>query len=230
MEKDRAKKILTKSIANLHKYKGEVTNMDIEAEVINNACLIFLKGQKDSLNDTGNLQDQLLSILDSQTSLMPIATAFTQGAHELFPDSYSTKHAISATMGIQNNVAWEGMWDFLRDYFESNHGIQIDAIPQTTKVLDSNLHKRYEAGSFISESDAIRRVQINFINDEEIMVEIADSLSPKKAYLESESGHVKIFKGYDPDYLFEVKFDEFEEIQEFVLKLPQRQLKIEYFE
>lgn len=230
MEKDQAKRILNKSIANLHRYKGEIHNEDIEAEVINNACLVFLKKQKELLSGKDNLQDQLLCILESHTSLIPIAQSFTHAAHELFPDFYTGRHIASATIGIQNNVAWDGMWDYLRDYFESNHGMQIDEIPQITKVLNSNFHKRSEAGIFISESDEIRRVQINFLNDTEVIVQIAPSLSPKKAYLISEHDQSKKYRGYDPDYLFEVKFDEFEEIQEFVLELPQRQLRIEYYE
>lgn len=230
MDKSEAKQILTQSISNLHSRKGEIDNTDIEAEVINNACLVFLRKQKEIVDGTGNVHDQILAVAKSHLLLMPIAKSFTESALELFPDSYNTKHAVSATMGINTNVAWEGMWDYLRDYFEANHGIQIDEIQHTTSIFNSNLHKRYEAGRFISESEEKRRIQINFSDDNDILVQIAPSLSPKKAFLLSEDDNLKIYKGFDPDYLFEVEFDEFEEIQKFVLKLPNRNLQIDYFE
>ena len=47
MNKEEAKKILTNSISNLHTYRGTLTNEDIDAEVINNACLYILKKQKE---------------------------------------------------------------------------------------------------------------------------------------------------------------------------------------
>lgn len=107
MNIQKAKEILSKSIQNLQTRRGQITMADVEAEVINNACLSILKN-KDIANS------------------MSYANIFTTAATELI-GQYSEREAVSAMMGIPQNVQWEGMWDFLRDYFQKNHGIQIDS-------------------------------------------------------------------------------------------------------
>lgn len=230
MDKSDAKRILSSSISNLHSRRGQLTNADLETEVINNACLVFLKNQKNATKDANSIEDMFKGILDSTLDIMPTAKAFTDAACELFPDYYSEKEAVSALMGIQQNVAWEGMWDFLRDYFEANHGRKIDNIETNATIFYSNKHQRFENGIMASESEVERTININFIEENEVVVGIAPSLSPKKAYLTSKNGNTKQFKGYDPDYLFTIAFDEFEEVDKFILEMPNRNLRIEYFE
>lgn len=230
METNLAKSILADSLTNLEQRRGGLTVADLEAEVINNACLYFLKQQKDSTAGATSIEDMFMGALNSTQNLIPIAKAFTDAACELFPDNYTAKEAIIAMNGIQQNVAWEGMWDFLRDYFESNHGRKIDNVESNTTIFYSNRHQRFENGIMVSESEVERTININFIEENEVVVGIAPSLSPKKAYLDSENGNTKQFKGYDPDYLFTIAFDEFEEVDKFVLEMPNRNLRIEYFE
>ena len=77
---------------------------DVEAEVINNACLSILKNK------------------DTQNAII-YAQIFTESAQELIPQ-YSERESMSALMGIQQNVIMGWNVDFLRDYFQKNHGIQ----------------------------------------------------------------------------------------------------------
>jgi hypothetical protein len=230
MDKSEAKIVLSRSVSNLHSRRGSLTIEDIEAEVINNACLTFLKKRREISKSARNIEEIITGLINSTLDAMPIAKAYIDAAYELFPAYYSDREAASAIIGIQNNIEWEGMWDFLRDYFESNHGIKIDDIETNTTIFYSNRHERFENEILMSKVDVARAINVNFIENEEIVIAIAPTLTPKKAYLVSDRNSIKTYKGFDPDYLFTVEFDEFDEIQKFILSMPNRNLRIEYFE
>jgi hypothetical protein len=230
MNKETAKQLLQESITNLQNRRDQITMADFEAEVINNACLYILKNQKDKMRKGDTIESMFMGALDAYQDFLPIAKAFTDGAMEVFP-GYTIKEAMAATMGIQQNLTWDGMWDFLRDYFQKNHGIEIDDVETISSIFYSNKHKRYENGILTSESDVERTINLNFINDkEELLVSIAPSLSPKKSYRISSSSYSPQYKGYDPDYLFSIAYDRNSEIISFTLEMPNRSLKIIYFE
>ena len=231
MDKNEAKRILIESISNLKKRRGNITANDVEAEVINNACLCILKNQKEKIQKGNTIEEMFFEAFKSTEDAIPIAKAFTDSAMDLFPQYYAEQNAVMATMGIQQNVAWEGMWDYLRDYFQQNHGIQIDEIETTPLFFYSTEHKRYENDNFVSESKIERTINLNFISDKkELVVSIAPSLSPKKSYLISNNSNEYKYRGSDPDYLFTVTFDDFDEVKNFILEMPNRKLKIIYFE
>lgn len=211
MDIQKAKQILSQSITNLHSRRGQITIDDVAAEVINQACLFILKNDK--VNEAYHY-----------------SVIFNDAAKELIPQ-YTEKYIANALIGIPMNVQWEGMWDFLRDYFQKNHGIQIDNIETTPAIFYSTKHKRYENGILISESEVERTINISFINDKkEIVVSIEPSLSPKKGYIINKAQNQMQFKGFDPDYLFTLTFDIFDEVETVVLEMPNRSLKIIYFE
>ena len=56
------------------------------------------------------------------------------------------------------------------------------------------------------------------------------SSSPKEANLESQLDSRLIYKGIDPEYKFEVVFDEFDDVCGFSVELIDRKIKLEYFE
>lgn len=211
MNTQTAKINLYNSIKNLQSRRDKLTMADIEAEVINNACLEILKTK-----DVSNAS--------------VYAQAYAQAGIELIPE-YSEKEAMNAQIGIPQNVNWDGMWDFLRDYFQKNHGIQIDDIETEPIIFYSSKHKRYENNSFVSESEVERTINLNFVDDrEKLVVGIAPSLSPKKSYILERSDNSIKYRGNDPDYLFTVSYDDFDEIVQFTLEMPNRGLKIVYFE
>lgn len=211
MNLETAKQILAKSINNLQNRRGQITLEDVEAEVINNACLAILKNNE----------------IHKATEY---ASIFSTAASNLI-SKYSQREISNALMGIPQNVQWDGMWDFLRDYFQKNHGIQIDNVEATPTIFYSTKHIRYENGSLITESEVERTININFINDKkEIVVSIEPSLSPKKGYVISKNQSQMQFKGFDPDYLFTVIFDSFDEVETFILEMPNRALKMIYLE
>lgn len=232
MEKEEAKKILSQSVSNLIERREKITSGDLEAEVINNACLAILQNQKNKMQKGKNLEEMILGAIEGSGDSAKITKSFTDAATELFPNHYGIKEYANASIAVQQNIAWEGMWDFLRDYFQKNHGISIDEIETRPLIFYSTEHKRYENNNLVSESpDVERTINLNFINGkQEIIVSIEPSLSPKKGFIVSDEEDKLQFKGYDPDYLFTVHFDEFEEVERFILEMPNRNLKIIYFE
>lgn len=226
-----AKQILAKSITNLQKRRSNLTTADLETEIINNACLEILKKRKEKLEHSISIEDMLLNAFNSLDDTSSVSNAFTEAALDLFPNNYTEDLAIINSMGIEQNVAWDGMWDFLRDYFQKNHGFQIDNTEAASTIFYSTKHKRYENGAFTQESAVERTINISFINNKkEIIVSIEPSLSPKKGYEISKSKTQIQYKGYDEDYCFTIIFDKFDEVETFTLEMTNRKLKIVYFE
>lgn len=90
MNKNQAKQHLTKSISNLKQRRGNLTVADLEAEVINNTCLFVLKNQKDKMRQGKTIEEMFLGALNSTQDFIPITSAFTEAAMELFPGQYGT--------------------------------------------------------------------------------------------------------------------------------------------
>ena len=231
MNKDKAREILIKHVSNLQSRRNQIFTEDLEAEVINTACLEILKKRKEKTSDSKSIRALFGAILSSTNDLMPIAKSFTDAATELFPQNYSQREAASALLGISNNVMWEGMWDFLRDYYQKNHGWSIDDVQTDTIIFYSTRHQRFENGTLTSQSEVERTININKVEDsKEIIVSIEPSLSPKKGFLKEASGNKEIYNGYDPDFRFHIYYDEFREIERFILERTDRNLKLHYFE
>lgn len=231
MDIEIAKQILIKSITNLQNRRGNINSSDLQADVINNACYYYLKNQRDQSSKAKTIEDMFLGILKGTEQLIPITESFTKAAMELFPRHYGVAEAMNATMGIRENIAWDGMWAFLVDYFQKNHGIEIDEGSYEIATFYSTKHKRYENDNLTSESEIERTIRLNFSTDKsELVVSIEPSLSPKKSFLKEQKSNKFIYHGTDPDYVFNVYFGDFGEVIKFTLKMPNRNLKIVYFE
>jgi hypothetical protein len=214
MNKDSAKIILAKSLENLHKRKGGITIENVDAEVINLACYEILKNRR-----TGKIVNESL-----------IAEAFTSAGQELIKE-YTSERATIGSFGILQNVEWEGMWDFLRNYFNKNHALSIDGIELENVTFYSTIHRRYEHNELVTESQAERVVNLVFTNNrKEVLISVEPTLSAKAANLTSTNSNISIYNGTDPDYRFTIEFDQFSEISQFTMELLPRELKIIYLE
>src|SRR5687768_4661421 len=111
----KAKETLWKSLSNLHARRGEVNSADLEAEVINNACLSILKSQRSRGMQNNSKETCFNGSFEITPESFDLAKQFTDAAIELFPQNYTEREATLASLAIPQNVAWEGMWDFLRD-------------------------------------------------------------------------------------------------------------------
>jgi len=117
----------------------------------------------------------------------------------------------------------------LRDYFQKKHGIAIDSIKAEPLIFYSTRHTRFENNEIVSEDDVERNININFFNKKEkIIVSIEPTLSAKTAFVSGKNDKIWTYVGEDPDYKFIIHLDKFEEVDKFVLELPNRNLKIIY--
>lgn len=220
---------LRTSTDNLRKRRTVLTVPDIEREVINNACLLFLKMRRERGDKDWNARCIYGNAIVSNSEAIPYAEAFARAAMILFPQQYGMPEANAAVLSVPMNVSWEGMWDFLKDYFQKYHGISIDNNRNQPCIFYSSCHKRYEHDVLITQSKVPRTINVQFINDrDEIIVSIEPTLSAKTGYLIEGNDNFLVYNGKDPDYRFTLTFDDFEEIETFVLEMPNRELKIIY--
>jgi hypothetical protein len=221
MTKEKAIEILAKSIDRLHKKRGELFITDIEAEVINNACLYCLTTPKEPGKYYGS----------DTVYHTHVAQCFTDAAKKLFPSEYVEVESAAAMFHIVNNLKWGGMWNFLKKYFLENHHIEIDDVELETKEFNSYMHQRYEYGVNVSGDELVERlVSIDYVGgDENVLVRISPTLSPKEATLHHKVNNKVIYHSNDGTYVFTLFMDEFDELESFTLDIPQRGLQIKYF-
>jgi hypothetical protein len=221
--------LLSKSVDNLRLRRGVLNTSDLEREVINNACLVFLRTRRDRGDEDWNARQIIGDVIIKNTEAIPYAEAFIEAALILYPDQYGMSEADAAINAVPMNVSWEGMWDFLKDYFQKHHGVSIDNNSNTPFIFYSTRHQRYENNIFIVESKVPRTINVSFINDkEEILLSIEPSLSAKTGYLVNRNDNTLVYMGKDPDYRFSLHLDEFDEIETLVLEMFPRGLKIIY--
>ena len=231
MNRDKARQILTESITNLEKRNGSITQGDLEAEVINNACLAIIKNQNEKIGNGKSIKDLLLGALNSSEDYYPIANAFIDAAKELLPEYFSEEEVDVVTTGIEQNIAWDGMWDFLIDYFKRNHGINIDSSESSTAFFFSERQQKYEGGFLIEDTKNDKTVYISFDSKKEkIIVSIDPDLPENEALLIGKEKKTLRYCNDKNNHIFSINFDEFDEIESFVLDLPYKNTEIIYLE
>jgi len=157
-----------------------------------------------------------------------IFQGYMESAEELFPN---LNNLVSGWMGFQATLAWDGLWDFLREYFHDKLGVSIDNVSVVSETYNSSFHKRYENNVFNSESEVERIIKIVFSDDKkECLLGISPSLSEKKAYLDNVDNNIYTYLGSDPNYKFVIVFDFLDNIEHVTLILTNRNVRIEYFE
>lgn len=231
MNRDKARQILTQSITNLEKRKGGVTQGDLEAEVINNACLAIIKNQNEKIGNGNSIKDLLIGALNSSQDYHKIANDFIYAAKELLPEYFDEEEAEIVLTGIEQNLAWEGMWEFLVDYFEKNHGIRIEDDEPPPVIFFSDRQQKFEDGELISETEDEKTIYISFTkNYKEVKVKIEHELPTKKGKLASKDEETLIYKNDKLNYTFTIKYDDYEEIESLSINFEDENLEIVYLE
>ena len=135
MTRPQAYRQLKLSLADLRSRQGEATISDVEAEVINLACLeVFRRRRSQDFSAGKGLLDINIFAMREYAEqeveyAEQVVTHFADAAQELY-QSYDSSHATIASMQVQQNCAWEGMWEFLRKYFREKHEFDIEDIPE----------------------------------------------------------------------------------------------------
>jgi hypothetical protein len=159
---------------------------------------------------------------------------YTQAALEVIPEyqkEVNDPRYFSMYLGFAATAEWDGLWNFLREYFDSTLGIQIDIETRKTLRYDSSIHNRYENGALVTSSEANRKVTINLSDDmNNAQFSISETLSNKEAYLISTEDNKYIYEGTDPDFNFIFVLDSYSNIESFSLIRTDRNLRIDYLE
>ena len=159
---------------------------------------------------------------------------YTKAALEVIPEyenEVNDPRYSAMYLGFSATAEWDGLWNFLREYFESKLGIRIDDEQRNTLRFDSSKHNRYENGKLVTSSVADRKVVISLSQDmKNAQFSISESLSNKEANLISINENKYIYIGTDPDFMFEFVLDSHGNIEIFSLTRTDRNLKIDYLE
>lgn len=231
MNVDEARQILTQSITNLEKRKGGITRGDLEAEVINNACLAIIKDQNDNLAKGASIKEMLVGALNSSQDYYPIARAFVQAAKQLLPEYFNRDEEEVVLLGIEENLAWDGMWEFLIDYFQENHGIKIDGKELRPVLFFSDKQKTYESALLVEEVEKEKTVFIGFsLNRQKMRVKIDPDLPSTKCILVQENKKILKYKNEKLNYYFTINYDEYNEVESFVWDKLDENKEIIYLE
>ncbi|PTN09298.1 hypothetical protein C8N47_105139 [Mangrovibacterium marinum] len=227
MIENKAFLILHNGFQNLINRNGSLNLGDVETEVINQACRYIIE-TSDRLATVHDVS-QIGNVITANMVHYQTASAFTSAAARLFPEHYREDEINTGIAGIMSNISWAGMWDFLRDYFQKNHGEAIDNKVNEPTIFYSVHHERFEGRLPVKPVDVERNINIVFMDDrQDVIVSIEPTLSPKKARLVNKADDVYSYRGYDPDYLFHIHFNHFDEVERFVLELPNRSIKLVY--
>ncbi len=190
-----------------------LTKQDIEPVVMNLAYLEVLQAQK-----SGQYINSFEVLVD-----------YSNAANELIPQLNFQPEVVH--FGYQATLQWDGLLVFLQNFFSSKLGWSIDVDEVASERFDSSSHTREEFGRFVSKSDVKRKVELMFKDDKRtVVVRISETLTDKKAILESVNGNRKVYRGTDPDYRFTLVYDPFGSVEEFILELLPRSLRITYHE
>ena len=159
---------------------------------------------------------------------------YTQAALEVIPGyekEVNDPRYSSMYLGFAATAEWDGLWNFLREYFVSKLGVSIDNETRKTLRYDSSIHNRYENGELVTSSEALRKVSIDLSEDmKNAQFSISESLSNKEGNLISVKDNKYIYVGTDPDFMFEFILDSYGNIESFSLIRTDRNLRIDYLE
>lgn len=155
---------------------------------------------------------------------------YTTSAISLFPE-YESVNDPRLFIGFQATLQWDGLWSFLKEYFESKVGIKIDNEKRSMVEFNSSYHERYENDIKKSVSEVPRKVSIYFSEDKSTaQFSISETLSPKESLLKSKKQNMHTYLGTDADFLFVITYDDFENVEHLSLQRIDKDLRIEYFE
>lgn len=117
-----AKVLMANSIGRLLNAKGTINLNDVQADCINNACLYYLQKQNKAYSGLN-----AFSPFNSFDNLNPtdVGRVFGEATQAIIPQ-FTDAMIANSSLAVLQNSEWDGMWDFLENYFKSIHFIDIN--------------------------------------------------------------------------------------------------------
>lgn len=213
-------KILQNSIKNFQNKNNRLpTVAELEAEVINCACIYILKNYPSRVAQVSDVNLIYTVSEENFNKFQTIASDFTNAAILLFPNHYNEDLANIGNISIIKNISWSGMLDFLRVYYNDVHGVTIDNQSVNSETFISSKHDRLENRVKVSDALVRREIIMNFTNNKnKMLIEISPTMSPKNTYLINESDFTKKYKGDDPDFEFTLFYNNSGKVNKLVFE------------
>ena len=222
----KAYNLLVESLSDLEERNGQLSPDDYAADIINVTCQYLIDNNycyRNGVNAMDYFYENYINLRNDVESIISSISG-------VYPNIVTDQTVESMAQNVCLNIGWVGMPTFLKDYFYKKHG-KTGNVASEFYEFSSSSHIRYENGRAVSKSNVDRQISLTFSNDRQhLLVTITPSLSPKEANLKSQLDSRLIYKGIDPEYKFEVVFDEFDDVCGFSVELIDRKIKLEYFE
>lgn len=230
--KEEAKENLKKSIDSLNIHQSNITDIELEKEVIYWCCYEIIKKRK---KKTSGLTDDLQifnSFRDSILDIAPISKVYTEAAMELFPNNYDIASAIIATEAVKNNIFEDNMWDILKDYFLKNHGFDIDySLFEEGGVRKFNMKSLRQIENTNRTINNIIDITICFIDDERIFITVGEEIKEMAVLIKNEEDWYNLtYKHESEVYKFIIRYNESFNPSSFVVINQKNNRMVEYFE
>lgn len=222
-----ARNLLKDSLADLEKrFSSQMSPDDYAADIINVTCRYFLN----KYNDISCGDNAMLYFNANYLRFKDEIGIFVGSIRNDYPIIITPQNIIGLTQNICLNIGWNEMPAFLDEYFYKKHGLSNDNLPRKYEYSSSS-HIRFEGDTFIERSNVDRQISLSFSKDmKKMSVCIIPTLSLKQGILISQQIRTYIYRSIEEDYIFIVRFDNYEEVDYFSIELKSRHLKIEYSE
>lgn len=223
---NKLRQLILNSLMDLKSRYNSLSNDDIAVDLINVICNYIITYK--NLDFKSGAQPMLFFQYNWNNCSSFVAEVILSLENELSGViSKQTCQALSQNICL--NLGWDGMPVFLDNYFSEKHG---QALLNDREFFDfmSIKHERYVSNCMEAISQVDRNIKISCWNDRNDMtIEITPTLSLKKAHLINKSKHLYIYEGDDPDYIFEIRFDEADEVVCVSVLLLSRNLKLLFY-
>lgn len=214
------------SIKDLERRFSVLSNDDIAADIINVICKYIITNK---ILDYRTSEHPMLSFQYNWTICSSFVRQVILSLKDDLSGIVSSKTSESLTQNVCLNLGWSEMPVFLDNYFIEKHGTSLSEEREFFDFI-SIRHERYINECIVSKSQVDRNIRISCWNNREnITIEINPTLSLKKAYLKKKYNHLYIYNGEDPDYFFEVRFDDNDDIDYVSVSLQSRNLKLSFY-
>lgn len=225
-DKNKLKKQVLESLFELKEIQSSLTNDNIAADIINVVCKYIITNKNVTYKTSAEPMDSFLYNWDNCSPF--VRDVVLSLRNELY-GIISEQTSEALTQNICFNLGWSEMPAFLDNYFSEKH---VQTLNEDKEIFDfmSISHERYVNGFMVAGSKVDRNIKIVCWNNRKDMtIEIFPTLSLKKSHLENKFDNLYIYRGEDSDYIFEVKYDEFDDITYVSVSLLSRHLKLSFY-
>lgn len=222
-----AKNLLLESLSDLEAKKSFLSPDDYAADIINVTCKYFIENERGIKSGPNAMMHFTTNYMNKSDDVK----LFIESIKSDYPHLLTSQNIQNLVQNVCLNIGWDGMPGFLEDYFYKTHGISVANDTEHYEFISSS-HKRYQYDALVSTSNVDRNISLMFSNNKKKMaVTITPTLSRKESHFDHQDGDSFFYKGItDPDYVFEVHFDSYDDVDFFALELRSRNLRLEYFE